>query len=136
MRLILTVSPSFEAGFGIEIRSRRTPSRGDYFVVRTIDLGRDSFVRASAHEMTFAPIVLTQELQEADAVQLEALVTSVSVSPPLEEWCNMDGTLMSLSIQRGHNLIAVEWNSQPDERWSGVLELVDHLVQLHSKYRQ
>ncbi len=135
MRLSLTISPSFEDGFGIEIQSRRKPSRGNYFVVKTKGLARDSFVRVSAHEMTFDPIVPTWELEDADAVQLETLVTSVTVSPPLGEPCTLDGTLISLSIQRGDNLIAVEWNSEPDERWSGVSELVGFLVQLHSKYR-
>ncbi len=133
MRLSLTISPSFEEGFGIEIQSRRKPSRGNYSVVKTKGLARDSFVRVSAHEMTFAPIVPTQELEEADAVQLEALVRSVTVSPPFGESCTLDGTLIALLIERGDSLIALEWNSDPDESWRGVSKLVAYLVQLHHK---
>jgi hypothetical protein len=86
--------------------------------------------------MTFEPIIPIQELEEADAVQLEVLVMSVTISPPLGESCTLDGTLIALSIERGDSLIGLEWNSEPDESWRGVSELVGYLVQLHDKYRE
>ena len=138
MRVALTVSPSFEEGFGVEVSARHEPLRGSYHVVKTKGLATDSFVGIRKQAEIFDRIVTEQVMDAADFDALSALVMAVVVvvSPPVEEWAYMDGTLLALSLERGSNLIALEWNSEPDEKWKGVNELVEFLTDLYGRYRR
>jgi hypothetical protein len=136
VRVALTVSPSFEEGFGVEVSARLEPLRGSYHVVKTKGLATDSHVGIQKQAEIFDRIVTEQVMDAADFDALSALVMAVVVSPPVEEWAYMDGTLLALSFERGSNLIALEWNSEPDEKWKGVNELVEFLTDLYGRYRR
>jgi hypothetical protein len=134
MKVALTVSPSFDSGFGVEISERRKPSRGSYFVIKTKGLGADSFVRAQQHAETFARIANGREFDAAAFEELSRKVLAVEVSPPDKESICLDGTLFALSIERGSSSISVEWNSALDSKWKGVGELVEFLGVLYERY--
>lgn len=135
MKVALTVSPSFDSGFGVEISQRRKPSRGTYYVIKTKGLGADSFVRAQQHAEIFARIVTAQEFDAADFEELSRKVLAVEVSPPDRGQICLDGTLYALSIETGSISISVEWNSGLDSKWKGVGELVDFMAELYERYR-
>ena len=136
MKIALTVSPSFSDGFGVEISERRDPLRGSYQVIKTKWLDADSYVGLEKQAEIFGNLRTEQEIDTVDFETLRALVGAVIVSPPEGEWSYMDGTLIALSIERGAVRINLEWNSQADEKWKGVDELVEFLTVLYERHRR
>lgn len=135
MRLALTVCPSFREGFGVEVSDRHDPLRGSYHVIKTRWFDTDSHVRVEKQAEIFGRLRTEQELDAVDVEALSTLVGAVVVSPPEEEWMYMDGTLLALSIERGAVRIDLEWNSEADDAWGGVNELVEFLADLYDRYR-